>query len=86
MIKFEMMQVFFLATCSLPLSSLLKRPTVFCSCVKVHFYSMICIIFALFLSDDSPNHPNLVSFPLHFTVEGHLLVEPHPSILQDISE
>ena len=47
---------------------------------------MIYIIFTLFLSDDSPNHPNLVSFPLHFTVEGHLLVEPHPSILQDISE
>ena len=47
---------------------------------------MICIIVTLFLSDDSPNHSNLVSFPLHFTVEGHLLVEPHPSILQDISE
>ena len=47
---------------------------------------MICFIFTLFLSDDSLNHPNLVSFPLHFTVEERHLVEPHHCILQDISE
>ena len=47
---------------------------------------MICIIFTLFLSEYSLNHPNLVSFPLHFTVERRRLVEPHPCILQDISE
>ena len=86
MIKLEMMQFFFLATCSLPFLLLLKLPTAYCSCVKVHLYLMVCIILTLFLSDDSLNHPNLVSFPLHFTVEGHHLVEPHPCIPQDISE
>ena len=47
---------------------------------------MIWIIFTLSLSDDSLNHLSLVSFPLHFTVEGHRLVEPRPCIPQDISE